>query len=130
MVFGVSGAGLHDRRDGGNGVRGVDSAPHFQGGGSRAVRVGMAPADHPARTPASPSAPAWSSHQQGQCQSAEGRVAKRAEDLVLGTLLLVLTLPLMVAIAVAIRLDTAGPALFRQTRRGLNNRPFEPQRSA
>ena len=42
----------------------------------------------------------------------------------LGTLLLVLTLPLMVAIAVAIRLDTAGPALFRQTRRGLNNRPF------
>ena len=42
----------------------------------------------------------------------------------LGTLLLVLTLPLMVAIAVAIRLDTPGPALFRQTRRGLNNRPF------
>ena len=42
----------------------------------------------------------------------------------LGAVLLVLTLPLMVAIAVAIRLDTAGPALFRQTRRGLNNRPF------
>ena len=31
----------------------------------------------------------------------------------------------MVAIAVAIRLDTPGPALFRQTRRGLNNRPFD-----
>jgi putative colanic acid biosynthesis UDP-glucose lipid carrier transferase len=43
---------------------------------------------------------------------------------VLGAVLLVLTLPLMVAIAVAIRLDTVGPALFRQTRRGLNNRPF------
>jgi lipopolysaccharide/colanic/teichoic acid biosynthesis glycosyltransferase len=87
----------------------------------------MAPADHPAPTPASPSAPALSSRQQGPLQSAEGRwspVAKRAEDLVLGTLLLVLTLPLMMTIAVAIRLDTAGPALFRQTRRGLNNRPF------
>jgi putative colanic acid biosynthesis UDP-glucose lipid carrier transferase len=43
---------------------------------------------------------------------------------VLGTALLVLTLPLMVAIAAAIRLDTPGPALFRQTRRGLDNRPF------
>jgi putative colanic acid biosynthesis UDP-glucose lipid carrier transferase len=37
----------------------------------------------------------------------------------------VLTLPLIVAIAVAIRLDTPGPALFRQTRRGLNDRPFD-----
>ena len=91
------------------------------------VRGGMPPADRPDRTPASPSAPAWPSRRQGPLWSAEGRwgpVAKRAEDLVLGTLLLVLTLPLMVAIAVAIRLDTAGPALFRQTRRGLNNRPF------
>jgi putative colanic acid biosysnthesis UDP-glucose lipid carrier transferase len=43
----------------------------------------------------------------------------------LGTALLLLVLPLMVAIAVAIRLDTPGPALFRQTRRGLNNRPFD-----
>jgi putative colanic acid biosynthesis UDP-glucose lipid carrier transferase len=76
---------------------------------------------------ASPSAPAWSSRRQGPPRSAEGRwgpVAKRAEDLILGTILLVLTLPLMVVIAVAIRLDTAGPALFRQTRGGLNNRPF------
>jgi putative colanic acid biosynthesis UDP-glucose lipid carrier transferase len=69
----------------------------------------------------------WSSHRHGPLQIAEGRwgqVAKRAEDLVLGTILLMLTLPLMGAIAVAIRLDTAGPALFRQTRRGLDNRPF------
>ena len=61
-------------------------------------------------------------------QTAEGQWrpgAKRAEDLVLGTALLVLVLPLMVAIAVAIRIDTPGPALFRQTRRGLNNRPFD-----
>ena len=49
---------------------------------------------------------------------------KRATDLALGTVLLLLALPLMGAIAVAIRFDTAGPALFRQTRRGLNDRPF------
>jgi putative colanic acid biosynthesis UDP-glucose lipid carrier transferase len=87
----------------------------------------MAPADRRARTPARPSTPPWSSRRQGPRPIAEARwspVAKRAEDLVLGTALLVLTLPLMVAIAVAIRLDTAGPALFRQTRRGLNDRPF------
>jgi lipopolysaccharide/colanic/teichoic acid biosynthesis glycosyltransferase len=51
--------------------------------------------------------------------------AKRATDLALGTVLLVLILPLMVAIAVAIRFDTPGPVLFRQKRRGLNNRPFD-----
>jgi putative colanic acid biosynthesis UDP-glucose lipid carrier transferase len=87
----------------------------------------MAPADRLARTPASPAARAWSSRRQGPRQTAESRwspVAKRAEDLVLGTVLLVLTLPLMVAIAVAIRLDTPGPVLFRQARRGLNNHPF------
>jgi exopolysaccharide biosynthesis polyprenyl glycosylphosphotransferase len=52
-------------------------------------------------------------------------MAKRIEDLVLGTMLLVLMLPLMVVIAAAIRLDTPGPVLFRQKRRGLNNRAFD-----
>jgi lipopolysaccharide/colanic/teichoic acid biosynthesis glycosyltransferase len=104
--------------------------PHLDSGEmNRApVRGGMPPADRPAPMPASPSAPAWPSRRQGPRQSAErrwGPIAKRAEDLVLGTALLLLVLPLMVAIAVAIRLDTPGPALFRQTRRGLNNSPFE-----
>ncbi len=52
-------------------------------------------------------------------------VVKRAEDLVLGTGLLVLLLPLMGLIAVAIRLDSAGPVLFRQKRLGLGNSMFE-----
>jgi hypothetical protein len=95
------------------------------------VRVGTPPTDA-ARMLANPSAPAWSSRQHGPLQTAEGRWrpgAKRAEDLVLGTALLVLVLPLMVAIAVAIRIDTPGPALFRQTRRGLNNPPAWAQQS-
>lgn len=47
-----------------------------------------------------------------------GYVAKRAADLIGATLLAIVTLPVWVAIAVAIRLDTPGPVLFRQERVG------------
>jgi putative colanic acid biosysnthesis UDP-glucose lipid carrier transferase len=50
---------------------------------------------------------------------------KRATDLALGTVLLLLLVPLMVVIAAAIRFDTPGPVLFRQKRPGLNNRAFD-----
>lgn len=49
---------------------------------------------------------------------------KRAFDIVVGTLAGVLTLPLTLAIALAVRLDTPGPALYAQTRVGRNGRPF------
>lgn len=52
------------------------------------------------------------------------RVAKRVEDLVLGSLFIVLSAPLMAIIAVAIRLSSPGPALFRQSRLGFNNNMF------
>ncbi|MFI4935760.1 MAG: exopolysaccharide biosynthesis polyprenyl glycosylphosphotransferase [Caulobacterales bacterium] len=48
-------------------------------------------------------------------------LVKRLEDLVIGALALVLGLPLMAAIAVAIKLDSKGPILFRQRRHGFNN---------
>lgn len=44
------------------------------------------------------------------------RIAKRALDLVGATVLLILALPVMVAIGVLIRLDSPGPAIFRQQR--------------
>ncbi len=47
-------------------------------------------------------------------------IVKRLEDTILGSLLLVLSLPLMALIAVAIKLESRGPVLFRQRRRGLN----------
>lgn len=47
-------------------------------------------------------------------------IVKRAEDIVLGTLFLAITLPLMLLIALAIKLESRGPVLFRQRRRGLN----------
>ena len=53
-----------------------------------------------------------------------GSVAKRVEDLVLGTLLFVLILPFLAIVAIAIKLDSPGPVLFRQQRLGFNNRTF------
>ena len=47
-------------------------------------------------------------------------IVKRAEDLILGSLLVVLSLPLMALIAIAIKLESKGPAIFIQRRRGLN----------
>ena len=51
-------------------------------------------------------------------------MAKRLFDLLLAAAGLLLLSPLLLAIAVAIRLDTPGPALFRQQRVGRGGRPF------
>lgn len=50
---------------------------------------------------------------------------KRLEDLVLASLALVLALPVMLLVALAIRLDSHGPVLFRQKRYGYNNKLIE-----
>jgi Undecaprenyl-phosphate glucose phosphotransferase len=50
---------------------------------------------------------------------------KRAEDLVLGALMLLAIAPVMITIAICIRLDSPGPILFRQKRFGFNNEIFE-----
>jgi putative colanic acid biosysnthesis UDP-glucose lipid carrier transferase len=47
-------------------------------------------------------------------------VIKRAIDLVLGAALVALAAPLMLAIAVAVKLDSPGPILFRQRRCGVD----------
>lgn len=50
---------------------------------------------------------------------------KRIEDLLLSSIMIVLNLPLLAIIAILIRMDSPGPALFRQRRYGFNNEPFE-----
>jgi putative colanic acid biosynthesis UDP-glucose lipid carrier transferase len=45
---------------------------------------------------------------------------KRAEDIVLGSILLALIAPLMLVIAIRVKLGSAGPVFFRQRRYGLN----------
>jgi lipopolysaccharide/colanic/teichoic acid biosynthesis glycosyltransferase len=49
---------------------------------------------------------------------------KRAFDVVLAALLLVPGLPIMAAVAIAIRVETPGPILFRQEREGLRGKRF------
>ncbi|MBN1102439.1 MAG: undecaprenyl-phosphate glucose phosphotransferase [Deltaproteobacteria bacterium] len=49
---------------------------------------------------------------------------KRAEDIVISSLTLLVLSPLMLAIAMAIRITSPGPILFRQWRYGLDGRPF------
>ena len=50
--------------------------------------------------------------------------AKSIEDRLLGGIALLLAAPLLALIAIAIKLDSPGPVLFRQPREGFNNRPF------
>ena len=52
------------------------------------------------------------------------RLEKRAFDLVVATAALVALSPLLIAVAILIRLDSRGPALFRQNRYGFNQEPF------
>jgi sugar transferase (PEP-CTERM system associated) len=54
-----------------------------------------------------------------------GRLAKRGFDVAASTVLLVLTLPIMLLAAAAIRLDSPGPVLYWQTRVGRGNTNFE-----
>jgi lipopolysaccharide/colanic/teichoic acid biosynthesis glycosyltransferase len=49
----------------------------------------------------------------------------RALDVVLATLLLVVTAPLLALAALAIRLESRGPVFYRQRRVGRHGRPFE-----
>jgi len=56
--------------------------------------------------------------------SREALLLKRAVDVVGSSALLVLLSPFLVAIAAWIKLDSHGPVLFRQTRLGLDQRPF------
>jgi exopolysaccharide biosynthesis polyprenyl glycosylphosphotransferase len=57
--------------------------------------------------------------------SGERFMIKVAEDKIIGFVLLFIFSPLLIAIAIAIKLTSPGPVLFRQPRHGYNNRVFE-----
>ncbi len=50
---------------------------------------------------------------------------KRMIDLILSSLGLSIALPISIIIALAIKLETPGPILFKQRRMGYNNKPFQ-----
>jgi putative colanic acid biosynthesis UDP-glucose lipid carrier transferase len=56
--------------------------------------------------------------------SSSEQVVKRLVDIVVAVTALILLAPLMISVAIAIKLDSNGPVFFRQTRHGFNGRPF------
>lgn len=69
--------------------------------------------------------PSWFVFSEGFRRSPLTLGLKRALDLVLGSAGLLISAPLMLLIAIAIRLDSRGPVIFRQRRVGLGGRCFE-----
>lgn len=53
------------------------------------------------------------------------RFIKRTADIVLGIIALLLSLPVMLVVAVCIKLFSHGPVIYKQTRVGRHNREFE-----
>jgi exopolysaccharide biosynthesis polyprenyl glycosylphosphotransferase len=86
----------------------IPSALQLAGGWAELTQVGRLPAYH--LHPARLELPAL--------------VVKRACDLVLASLTLVIAVPLMLIIAVCIKLESGGPVFFRQRRVGLGGREF------
>jgi exopolysaccharide biosynthesis polyprenyl glycosylphosphotransferase len=67
----------------------------------------------------------WFVFSTGFSRSGYAMAFKRLTDLLLSTVGLIVSLPVMLVVALAIRLTSPGPALFRQTRVGLNGRFFD-----
>ncbi len=57
----------------------------------------------------------------GNRQDPDRAAAKRAQDLVIGIIALILGAPIMALIALAVRLDSPGPIFFQQRRHGFNS---------
>lgn len=64
-------------------------------------------------------------HYSAQSAPPSHLVVKRLLDLAATSALLILLSPVFVAVALVIKLSSAGPAIFRQQRAGLNGRPFQ-----
>src|ERR1035438_4180830 len=52
-------------------------------------------------------------------------VIRRVVDIAVSSLALALSSPVLVLVALAIRIESRGPVLYRQRRVGLNGRPFD-----
>jgi len=68
--------------------------------------------------------PSWFVFSEGFRRSSLLLAGKRMVDLVFATLALLISLPLLLLLALAIRLDSKGPVIYRQRRVGLGGRYF------
>jgi len=57
--------------------------------------------------------------------SGSSRIFKRFEDIILGSIIFILIIPICLCIALAIKLNSPGPVLFKQYRTGANGRKFK-----
>jgi sugar transferase (PEP-CTERM system associated) len=69
--------------------------------------------------------PSWFVFSDGFRRSRVTLAVKRALDLTFGIMGLVISLPVMALVALAVKLDSRGPALFRQARVGLGGKCFD-----
>lgn len=69
--------------------------------------------------------PSWLILSDGFRKSPFQSAMKRSFDLVISSILLILTMPVMVLVALAIWLETGSPILFRQNRTGMHGKEFE-----
>lgn len=93
-----------------HGVRVVDAATHFEHALGQIRRDAVSAG--------------WLIFGDGFEQGRLRTLVKRLFDMVFATLLIGLTLPLMLLTSILIRLESAGPILYRQERVGLNGRLF------
>jgi sugar transferase (PEP-CTERM system associated) len=68
--------------------------------------------------------PGWPVYTDGFNRSQASLCLKRFVDVTLALLLLLLSAPLLAMVAIAIKLESAGPVLFRQVRVGLHGKSF------
>jgi sugar transferase (PEP-CTERM system associated) len=66
----------------------------------------------------------WLVYGHGFVQDGMRTTIKRAFDVLVSSVLLLVALPVMVLTAIAIKLDSRGPVIYRQERVGLGGRPF------
>ncbi|KJS32196.1 MAG: capsular biosynthesis protein CpsE [Desulfatitalea sp. BRH_c12] len=68
--------------------------------------------------------PGWLIFAQGFQKSKSQRFVKRTIDLILSITMLILLMPLLVVIAIIIKLDSKGPIIFSQERVGEKHKPY------
>jgi len=69
--------------------------------------------------------PSWLIFAEGFTRRSSRQIASRSLDIAGGLTLLLLSWPIMLVVALAIWIEDGAPVLYRQTRVGLNSRPFE-----
>ncbi len=67
---------------------------------------------------------AWTAELKRAPLTATERVYKRAVDLLIASVALIVLAPMMVLVAALIKIESRGPVFFMQTRNGFNGRPF------